>query len=136
MKKIFTLFFMIISLSACTHPWLFRGQHIIVTKKAPAQCLPLTCQQRCEIEADKCHAMCRNNCAQCSAYANQSAKTSYRKYQREKVIEGGTIARQLKSYRDPLQCRKTTCSCKADYQLCISSCGGKIRKQLKETPVC
>lgn len=94
------------------------------------------CSQGCEIKQEKCQESCRNNCVQCSAHANQTSKLSYRQYQREQVIRGGTIARQLKSYRDPLQCRKTTCNCKADYQVCIQACGGKIHKELRAAPVC
>jgi hypothetical protein len=42
----------------------------------------------------------------------------------------------LNSYRDPLQCRKVTCNCHADYQVCIQSCSGVIHKQLRVASAC
>lgn len=94
------------------------------------------CKMNCDQRAAACQKVCRNNCPQCCSYANQSAKNSYCNYRHEQIVKGGFIVRQLKSYRDPLQCRKTTCNCKADYQICIQTCGGRIPKRLKAAPLC
>jgi hypothetical protein len=34
------------------------------------------------------------------------------------------VSRDLNSYRDPLQCRKVTCDCLADNNVCKASCRG------------
>ena len=94
------------------------------------------CKASCVQRANMCHKVCLNNCQQCSAYAEQSAAKNYLYYQHEQYIEGGVIARDLKSYRDPLQCRKVTCNCSADYNVCIQSCGGIIHKKLQVAPIC
>ncbi|MDP1604035.1 MAG: acyltransferase [Legionella sp.] len=94
------------------------------------------CKASCDARANQCYKTCRNSCTQCAAYAEQSIAESYLYYQHEQYVKGGIIARELKSYRDPLQCRKTTCNCPADYNVCMQSCGGVVRKRLQVTPVC
>ena len=83
-----------------------------------------------------CKERCVDNCAICSAKADYSAIKNYDEYVHEKIIEGGTITRSLKSYRDPLQCRKVTCNCYADLSICEQTCAGIIHKQLRAVPYC
>lgn len=116
----------LVLLSACAH----RAE-IIKSKHAIAQCVAV-CKQR----ALACNLVCRNNCRVCKAYVACTAKKNYCKYVNEKKVEGGIVARELNSYKDPLKCRKTTCNCPADYQVCVQHCGGKIRKVLTVPPVC
>lgn len=104
--------------------------------KQPVNPVFAACKMNCDQRAAACQKVCRNNCPQCCSYANQSAANAYYDYRHEQIVKGGFIVRQLKSYRDPLQCRKTTCNCKADYQICIQTCGGRIPKQLKAAPQC
>lgn len=94
------------------------------------------CIATCEQRAAACTKVCRNNCRQCQARAGQSTSESYLYYQHEQFVKCDIVARQLNSYRDPLQCRKVTCSCSADYQICMQSCGSGIKKQLRVAPVC
>lgn len=94
------------------------------------------CINHCQQELKNCHQVCHNNCRECSITANCSAVRNYNRYSHEQVIQGGLIARQLKSYRDPLQCRKTTCDCSADYDVCKQSCEGLIHKRLQAGPAC
>jgi hypothetical protein len=42
----------------------------------------------------------------------------------------------LPSYKDPLQCRKVTCSCVQDYHTCLAACRGTIHTALRVAPVC
>lgn len=95
-----------------------------------------SCKASCEQRSRACNKVCRNNCQQCNAYSWQKAKNGYYNYRHEETVNGGFIARELKSYRDPLQCRKTTCDCRGDYQVCMQSCGGVIKKRLQVAPVC
>ncbi|MFC3907712.1 acyltransferase [Legionella dresdenensis] len=94
------------------------------------------CQASCQKKAEACHKTCRNSCALCTIHANRKAAVNYSEYVHERTVKGEVIARQLQSYRDPLQCRKTTCSCPADYQVCMQSCGGVVHKSLMVAPVC
>lgn len=123
MNKLFlaTVCIFVLALSACTH---------LLIKPAPL------CALKCEKAAKICQKTCNSNCGQCTAYAKQSAGKAYTQYLREHYIMGQRITRNLNSYRDPLQCRKTTCNCHADYQVCIQACGGIIKKQRKAPTFC
>jgi hypothetical protein len=44
--------------------------------------------------------------------------------------------RGLKSYHDPLQCRKVTCNCPSDFITCNQGCTGVIQKKLRSVPYC
>lgn len=95
-----------------------------------------TCVATCEHRANLCAASCKNNCQNCLASARESSFLSYKHYVHEQCVKGGIVTRELKSYSDPLQCRKITCNCPSDYQVCMQSCGGVIRKQLRVASVC
>jgi len=117
----------IILLTACTHH----------TSTTPAKQDYATCAASCEKRAEQCNSRCRNNCQQCQAYTDQITARHYGKYVSEQYVKGRTIARNLNSYRDPLQCRKVTCNCRADFRICIQeSCGGVVKKQLQAAPYC
>lgn len=94
------------------------------------------CKASCDQRRVVCSKACRNNCTQCATAANNRRTVQYNHYVHEKVVEGKNIALQLNSFRDPLQCRKVTCNCAADYQICLQSCGGVIQKSLKYAPLC
>ncbi|CDZ79143.1 hypothetical protein BN59_03461 [Legionella massiliensis] len=95
-----------------------------------------SCIASCESRLAACTKVCRNNCGQCSAAAGQTAARNYGYYEHEKMEQGKIIALQLNSFRDPLQCRKVTCNCQADYAICRQSCGGAITKRLEHAPLC
>ena len=94
------------------------------------------CHHRCEQYKQNCQKTCRNSCPQCKILSQVKAVYNAQRYQKDKVIEGGIIARDLNSWRDPLQCKKITCDCPADYQVCLQVCGGIIHKQLQEIAEC
>lgn len=114
-----------ISLVGCMQP--HEGISAAELKQCKAQCL-----QRYE----SCKMTCIDSCPQCSAQATHAASINYTKYVHEKQIEGGTISRVLKSYRDPLQCRKVTCNCSSDFAICNQGCTGIIQKRLRSAPYC
>jgi len=95
-----------------------------------------TCKLTCKSRLQQCQQACRNNCRNCTALANTEAAVHFNQYKRQQCVQGEIVALELKSYRDPLQCRKTTCECKADYGICVQSCQGKIRKRLQAVPAC
>ena len=94
------------------------------------------CKNVCQERLNSCNHECHNNCQECTQGSNCSTARDYNKYKHEQCVQGGIIARELNSYRDPLQCRKTTCDCYADYNVCIQSCNGLIHKRLQAAPVC
>ena|SRR3990167_3933470 len=94
------------------------------------------CAEMCKTRLNSCGNSCRNNCSICARYAQSQAEKGYTKYQWEQFIIGGVVARDLQSYRDPLQCRKVTCNCGADFKMCIQACQGRIHKELRAAPVC
>lgn len=106
-------------------------QIVVLKSNNPKQCVA-QCMKRFE----SCKTLCSNNCAVCSAKANLSMVENYSEYVHEEQVTGGFVMRGLKSYRDPLQCRKVTCNCYADLMTCEQNCTGIIHKQLRAVPYC
>ncbi|TAL65145.1 MAG: acyltransferase [Legionella sp.] len=94
------------------------------------------CAQMCVQKLNHCKSSCVNNCPACSSASRYKTATNYSKYVHQQRIQGQIIARELNSYRDPLQCRKTTCNCSADFSTCIQACTGVIKKRLQAVPYC
>ncbi|KTC78346.1 acyltransferase [Legionella brunensis] len=92
------------------------------------------CQLSCENRATACKQTCRNNCPRCCQFSTKTTVTNYKHYKHEVCVKGDFLTLQLNSFRDPLQCRKTTCDCRADYQVCMQACSGMVYKDLR--PVC
>ena len=93
---------------------------------------PLTpCETKCEQQLSQCVKSCDDSCRKCKAVVSARAHAAYFYYTHEEEIKSGYIIRDLKSYKDPLQCHKTTCACPADYAVCMSGCQGVIFKQLR-----
>ncbi len=110
-------------LLSCTQHFLFYGNNHFVSCK-------INCENRLKI----CTKVCRNNNLQCSAAATELTAKNYAHYLHEQRVKGEFIALQLNSFCDPLQCRKTTCNCQADYRVCVRACKGTIPKYLHQTP--
>lgn len=94
------------------------------------------CPLLCSHEFKLCSKTCTNNCSKCITSADNKALMDYSKYIEEKRIVGGFVTRGLKSYRDPLQCRKVNCNCTADLMTCTQNCMGIIQKSLQSVPLC
>lgn len=94
------------------------------------------CKNECQERLNACNQACQNSCRNCSLEASINAKRNYSRYNHEQYVQGGIMVRDLKSYQDPLQCRKTTCNCWADYNVCKQSCKGLIHKRLQVSPAC
>jgi len=94
------------------------------------------CKVACKQHFDLCKKNCIDTCSNCSSSASHYSKSNYTKYVQEQQIEGGFVTRELNSYRDPLQCRKITCNCTADFNICTQSCTGVIQKRLEAVPYC
>jgi hypothetical protein len=118
--------FIFLSLVSCV-----SQKHMTVKTQDVKQC-KVMCVKRFE----SCNTLCVNNCAVCSEHANQSTLSSYSEYVHQQQVKGGFVARGLKSYRDPLQCRKVTCNCYADLMICEQDCTGIIQKQVRAVPNC
>jgi len=94
------------------------------------------CKMTCVKRFESCQKTCINSCSRCSANSSYTSRSNYLKYTHEKQIQGGFITRGLKSYRDPLQCRKVTCNCTSDFIVCNQGCVGVIQKRLRSVPYC
>ena len=120
------LCFVLISLAGCVN-------HQVARLRANDQ---ISCNKSCEQRFKACGEVCHNNCNECAQSAHLDSVRNDNKYKHEQDIRGGVVALELKSFRDPLQCRKITCDCLADYTVCAESCKGLIHKRLQITPVC
>lgn len=96
----------------------------------------MACKTSCQQRLMACNKTCNNSCSKCCLSSTQRAVRGYQYYKYQQDIQGLPVIRQLNSYRDPLQCRKTTCECPTDYRTCIQTCAGKIPKRLQVAPVC
>ncbi len=94
------------------------------------------CKASCAQWLQVCSQVCHNDCKDCNQSAHLNSVKNYRKYKCEQEIQGGFVARELNSFSDPLQCRKITCDCLADYTVCVQSCKGLIHKRLQVAPIC
>jgi len=101
-------------------------------KGQPLQQCMMTCMQH----FDFCKNNCVDNCPNCSATSSYRSAVNFTKYVNERKVEGKNVTRELNSYRDPLQCRKVTCSCITDLATCKQSCTGVIHKRLQAVPYC
>ena len=108
------------------------NHHTMVKTSGEFAACKIACQQRLSM----CTQVCHNNCRACSVNSSCTSAKHYKKYINGQCVQGKGIARDLDSYRDPLQCRKTTCECPADYNVCIQSCAGVIQKRLQVAPIC
>jgi hypothetical protein len=95
-----------------------------------------SCKIFCLKQQESCQQRCVDNCPKCYHAATDSAANGFFKYTNVKQVEGGYINRRLISYRDPLQCRKVSCNCTADFLTCNQGCTGIIEKRLQSLPYC
>lgn len=94
------------------------------------------CQYRCQTTMQHCEQSCRNSCQNCTLLADTEAAVHFNQYKHQQQLQGSIVALELQSFRDPLQCRKTTCACTADFEMCAQACQGIIHKRLKVVPPC
>lgn len=94
------------------------------------------CKYTCREKFKLCQKACQNNIPRCIACENKQALRSYLHYKKQQCVQGKPVIRELQSYRDPLQCRKTTCDCNTDYRVCAQACTGLIHKRLQVPPTC
>lgn len=119
-------FGIILLLSNCAH-----YNHYVKTQQEGK-----VCRQACHEKQRVCQRSCYNNCPLCCAKQNSDTQISYDRYKHQQIIQGQAIIRQLKSYRDPLQCSKISCDCVSDHATCLQSCTKKTPKQLQLSPSC
>ena len=122
MKLLLRLIFIIFALTGC---------HAMMLHPVPS-----LCSNVCLSQLNQCKIECRNNCSTCSRFEIAQAADAFKHYVYEQRMKGARVIRSLNSYRDPLQCRKTTCNCVQDFQVCHQACTGFIHKELKVPPVC
>lgn len=103
---------LLFNLSACALLHSNVKQHLEINQ----------CQVLCAKRFDLCQHSCTDNSFFCAQKANYTAKLSYDRYIQQEKVSGGYRTRGLKSYRDPLQCRKVTCNCYADAMDCKQNC--------------
>lgn len=97
--------------------------------------IPL-CKAQCVKRLNACNQVCDNNCAHCMGPAYVATAQHYARFLDQQKVQGGLIARDLKSYHDPLQCLKSTCHCQVDYYQCAEACTGTIHKRLQSPVTC
>lgn len=117
---------MLICLSSCSY-----YQHYVDNERELKNCR-LICLEKLK----NCSDSCMNNCRTCSAFSNIGAASRFKKYKHKQLVQGKIVALELQSFKDPLQCRKATCSCQEDFRVCAQSCRGTIYKSRKTVAAC
>lgn len=128
LRILLCIFFSASLLTGCGH----RASTVDVPSKYSIR----QCLKQCTIHYENCKPTCDNNCANCQMQAYKKAAVNYQRYAQQLKISGGYNVRELRSYRDPLQCRKVTCNCSADFLACRQACTGSIHKVLQAAPYC
>lgn len=112
---------------------------LIACTKTPINSNPTalaSCTMICLQHLQSCQDKCTNNCPTCSTDSSYTSTRHYLNYAHEKQMQGDFNTRGLNSYRDPLQCRKVSCNCAADFVTCKQGCTGVIQKKLRTVPYC
>ncbi len=125
MKKIIQTFiyiFFIFSLMACPAKYEKYYEFDFAPNAKGKQCV-----EQCVKTKEQCSRLCTNDDALCKKNSTLQAQLEYSNYVNEKMVEGGTINRDLDSYYAPLQCSKVSCDCEADYRACYQMCGGVVK---------
>lgn len=87
------------------------------------------CVVKCEKQRVVCQELCRSSDKDCELSAHRQAQEEYLAYVHRKKVEGAEIMRDLQSFYDPLQCSKTSCDCRSDFEVCYQMCGGKVKHE-------
>ena len=111
----------LLSLSACA---FYQDVHDRIMARQ-------VCYTGCQTQRDQCDHRCDQNSELCNAKADAIAAVHFNHYKRQQCVKGDGITLELKSFRDPLACVKTTCECAQDYDVCRQSCQGSIYKRLQ-----
>ena len=90
----------------------------------------------CVKQFRECNKICKDSNQNCNGKANFLSKQHYKLFVQQQSVQGGIIARDLSSYRDPIQCYKATCDCSADYYQCIQAHKGTIQQYFRVKPTC
>ena len=117
------LTFSLLSLSACA---VYKNIHDKMMAKQ-------VCYIACQAHRYRCNHLCDQNSELCNAKADAIAAVHFNHYKRQQCVKGEGITAELKAFRDPLACTKTTCECDKDYDVCRQSCQGSIYKRLQVT---
>lgn len=94
------------------------------------------CKLQCLNKFKACAKVCKNSCQKCKAFVRTGVRRHYNYFIHQQQVQGGLVARKLNSYRDPLQCLKSTCDCRAESNECTQACAGTILKRLQVPETC
>lgn len=89
------------------------------------------CHAHCDQRYQYCTHICDDNENLCRMKAKANAAVHFAQYKHRQQVQGQVVAAELAAFRDPLACRKTTCDCDQDKNMCKQACRGSIRKRLQ-----
>ena len=112
---------MMLLLAACSY-----YQHSMQKQEEIRQCL-LHCEQRYQT----CLSVCDDNLADCNMKSQARSAVHFAHYRHQQTMKGQVVTAETKAFQDPLACRKTTCDCVEDKNMCHQACRGFINKRLQ-----
>ncbi|PJD93597.1 MAG: acyltransferase [Legionella sp.] len=111
----------LLMMSACSY---YHHERQVVAQKK-------TCYANCVKKCKHCLDVCDQNTTVCQAKADAMAAVHFSQYRHQQNVQGELTMAELKSFRDPLACLKTTCDCVQDKRVCQQSCDGKVYKRMQ-----
>lgn len=85
----------------------------------------------CDERYRHCMQICDDNEKLCRIKRDAVAAVHFARYKQQQNVKGQVISEELKAFRDPLACLKTTCECEQDIVMCKQAYRGVIYKRLQ-----
>ena len=115
------MIFGVLLLSACSY--MHHQQQRFEHQKA--------CRAHCDERYRHCMQVCDDNEKLCRIKRDAIAAVHFARYKQQQNLKGQVITEELKAFRDPLACLKTTCDCEQDKMMCKQAYRGAIYKRLQ-----
>lgn len=116
-----TLSFVLVFLVACAH----KPSHLSADGHG------YDCDAGCRAALTTCNQECQNSCQLCKKHTQRMTDRRYRIYVARQKAQGLPVIQMRDAYKDPLRCKKVTCDCASDYDICKQLCTGKVTPVLK-----
>lgn len=108
-------------LSACSY--MHNQQQLFEQRKL--------CIAHCDERFQYCKQTCDENEKLCRMKSEARAAVHFAHYQHQQKVKGQVVMEEVNVFRDPLACRKVTCDCVQDKNMCQQACRGAIHKRLQ-----
>ena len=93
------------------------------------------CAAQCVQSRGMCQQMCRAQNNNCEMQAQENAAYSYHAYVKAQQAAGKKIRKNIDDFDNSYMCNES-CNCRSNFNLCYSTCGGKVTSRQICTAFC